>query len=212
MGALCICESRSLSVPVPSREPTQFVAGDSVIWTRSLSSYPASDGWSLHYRFLGPYEFASDPVVSVVDGTFKAVLAAAATAAEDFIAGTYRLVAWVDGVNNERHTVLDTFVEILPNVAVASFASLQTHVERVIAACEAAIEGRLGADVARYGREGTFVEKLPIEQIRTMLGIYKAKLWRQQNPGQMTPVHAIRFGRAGNGNTAERLDWPGADW
>jgi hypothetical protein len=200
-----------VTATIQHSEPTQFVAGDSLVWTRTLSRYPPSDGWSLHYRIVGPYELASDPVVAVVDGAFQATLAASATAAEDFIPGSYRLLGWVDGVASERHVILDTFVEILPNVAVVTFASLQTHEERVVAACEAAVEGRLGTDVARYGREGAFIEKLPIEEVRRTLGIYKAKLWRIQNPGKLMPVHGIRFGAVSSSNDAERLAWPGLD-
>lgn len=188
----------------------QFVAGDSLVWNRTLSSYSPADGWVLHYRFIGPFQFASDPVVAVVNGAFQATLAASATAADGFLAGTYRLVGYVDGVNNERHTIFDATVEILPNLAVADWASLQGHEERMIAACEAALEGRLSADVARYGREGTFVDKLDIAQIRSTLGIYRAKKWRKDNPGVSFPQHAIAFTAPGRRpNSAEALGWPG---
>lgn len=39
-----------MAAPVPSAEPSSFVAGDTVVWTKSLSDYLPSD-WTLSYSF-----------------------------------------------------------------------------------------------------------------------------------------------------------------
>jgi hypothetical protein len=192
-----------LAPPLPNCEPTEFIAGDTIAWTRDVVNYPIADGWLLHYRIVGPSDLVSQPVVTIANNTNNVVLAAAATADPAFLGATYRMMGWVDGVNAERHIVFDGFVEILPNVAVQSFAALQTHEERMLAACQAALEGRLTNDVARYGREGTFVDKLAINDILKIQGVYKAKLWRLENPGESTPRHVVRFGPA-NGSGISR--------
>jgi hypothetical protein len=188
----------------------QLVAGDSAVWTRTLSSYSPADGWVLHYRIIGPYELASDPTVTVVNGTWQATLAASATAAAGFIAGTYRLMGWVDGVNAERYTIYDGAIEILPNLAVVTWDDTRGHVDRIIDACEAALEGRLSSDVARYGREGVFVDKLDLAEIKRTLATYKAKKWRADNPGVSFPHHVVAFGQpASRPSDAEALAFPG---
>lgn len=186
-----------------------FIAGDSLRWTRVVSSYPPADGWSLHYRLVGPSDLLSQPVVTVVNGAYQVDLAAAATADPDFAAGAYRMIGYVDGVSAERHVIFDGYVEIQANVAVQSFASMQSHEERMIVACEARLEGRMTTDVARYGREGAFVDKLDFAEIRHTLGIYKAKLWRRQNPGESFPQHAVRFSSVSGNSTDENIGWPG---
>lgn len=68
-------------------EPCKITLGDSKTWTRSMSSYPASDGWVLTYRLVGPSTLT---VVADADGDgFSATISAAASAA--LTAGRYRL-------------------------------------------------------------------------------------------------------------------------
>lgn len=200
----------ALSASVPSREPTQIVGGDSVSWTRSLSSYPPTDGWTLHYRLVGG---GIDATISDAGALGYYALAFATTDTDGAVAtATARLIGWVSNAGGEIHTVFDGLVTVLPNLRTASPEDLTSHVDRVIAACEAAIEGRLTTDVARYGREGTFVDKLPIEQVRQTLGMYKAKRWRAENAGKLMPTHAIAFGQAkSRGNPASNIAHPGND-
>lgn len=197
---------------IPSSEPTQFVGGDTVAWTRALSSYPATDGWTLHYRLLGE----NVDVVTDDDGNgnteaaYSLVFAPGDT--DQVVTETAaRLVGWVSK-SSEIHTIFDGIVRILPNVRSATgVADVLTHEERMLSAIQARLEGRTTADVARYGREGTFIDKLAIADLLRMQGIYKAKLWRLENPGAVAPTNVIRFSHAGGGNTAERLAWPGYD-
>jgi hypothetical protein len=199
-----------LTPPIPDREPIQFVAGDTVKWTRVVADYPAVDGWTLNYKIVGPRALVSQPAVSVVDGVFTVTLAASATAGAAFAAGTYRIIGYVDGVGAERHTVYEGVVEILPNVAELSHTSLLTHEERMLTAIQAALEGRTTADIEAYTIDGTQITKLPMERLLQLQGIYKVKVWRLRNPGKSVPMHAIRFGSADeNTNAAESLAWPG---
>lgn len=199
-----------MTTSVPTSEPVQFVGGDTVAWTRTLSAYPPSQGWSLHYRLLGLLVDAAI-VDAGASGVFSLAFAPSDTD-QILLETTARLAGWVTNVAGETHTIFDGVVRILPNVRFAStVADLQTHVERVLAACEARIEGRITADVARYGREGAFVDKLAITDVLKIQGIYKGKQWRAENPGKLAPVNVVRFANPGRSNPAERLAWPGMD-
>jgi hypothetical protein len=198
-----------LTPPIPTREPIQFVAGDTVQWTRVIADYPTSDGWTLHYKLIGPSSLGTDPAVTVANGIYNVTLAAASTAAASFTAGTYRMIGYVDGVSSERHTVFDGFVEILPNVAEVTYTNLKTHEERMLAQIQAALEGRTLADVEKYTIDGTQVDKIPVDRLMQLQGIYKAKIWRQQNPGQAFPVSVVRFVAPSNVSPDEALASPG---
>jgi hypothetical protein len=201
-----------LSLPIHSCEPVRFVAGDSLVWNRSLSSFSPADGWVLHYRIIGPYQLASDPSVAVVNGAWQVTLAAAATATDTFIPGTYRLIGWVDGVNSERHAIYDGDIEITPNFATIQYADTIDHIDRMIEACEAALEGQLSANVQRYGREGAFVERLAFKDILSTLGIYKAKRHRRDSDGRSAFVtHGVAFRGDSGINQAAALSTPGFD-
>lgn len=199
-----------MAAPVQTREPVQFVGGDSVAWQRTLSSYPPSDGWTLRYRLLGPLV---DVTISDAgaSGTFSLAFAPADT--DQVLLDTdCRLVGWVTLVGGESHSVYDGPVRVLSNVRFATTATdVQTHVERCIASLEARIEARITADVSRYGREGAFVDKIEIAELRRILGGYRKQLWQMQNPGQISPMNVMRFAQAGRSNPAERLAYPGHD-
>lgn len=182
-------------------------------WTRVVADYPESDGWALQYKIVGPSTLASQPAAAFADGLWTVTLGADATAGASFTAGTYRMVGYVEGSGNyagERYTVFDGFVELLPNVAEVAFTDLKTHEEKMLAAIQAALEGRTTADIENYQIDGTNITKIPMERLLQLQGIYKAKIWRQKNPGQSMPVHALRFGRAsGNTNPDEARSRPG---
>ena len=42
-----------MAAEIPSKEPEQFRAGDTIKWKRSLSDYKASESWVLKYAFRG---------------------------------------------------------------------------------------------------------------------------------------------------------------
>jgi hypothetical protein len=44
--------------PIPTVEPANFAAGETVKWTKVVADYPPSDGWSLIYSIRGPTAFA----------------------------------------------------------------------------------------------------------------------------------------------------------
>lgn len=94
--------------------PKTITAGDTVKWSASLSDYPASSGWVLHYTLVNANNtYQIDATASGNDSAVNVLPAASA----NYVAGTYQLAAWVDGVNSERHTLGVDSIEILPNLA-----------------------------------------------------------------------------------------------
>lgn len=172
---------------IPTTEPTDLLAGDSWEWDRSVPDFPASS-WDLSYHFLGPERFT---ITAQKDGdTFQIRVPASETTMRS--AGPYRLVGRVtDGT--DTYTVYEGPVVIRPDPA-TSVPTL-SHAERTLAVIEAAIEGRLTADIEDYQVAGRAVKKIPIAELVKLRGIYRAEVWRARNPGRFGPSVEVVFGR-----------------
>jgi hypothetical protein len=102
-----------MTVEIPTIEPTRFRAGDTVSWTKSLSGYPATDSWVLHYRLWN--QSNKYDIDATADGSDHLVEVSAATSAA-YKAGDYQWTSWVT-LGSERYTVSAGRVTILPDIA-----------------------------------------------------------------------------------------------
>lgn len=135
------------------REPTEFTAGDTVAWTRSLADYPASAGWVLSYRFISPA--AKFDVTGSASGDDHAVTISAVTSAA-YTAGTYAWQAYVT-LGAVRHTVGSGTTVVEPNLAAVSAAGYdnRTPARKALDALNAGLETfGSNAHVQEYSIEG----------------------------------------------------------
>jgi hypothetical protein len=100
-------------IGIPTCEPAFLQAGDTVRWKRALADYPASDGWTLKYRFIN--ENGKFDVISTPDGDDHLVHLTAATTA-NYKPGDYAWQAYVTKAA-ERYTVGTGRLTIRPNLA-----------------------------------------------------------------------------------------------
>lgn len=83
-------------------------------------------------------------------------------------------------------------INIEPNVGSSDAGAFVTFVEKTLAIIEAAITGRLTADIQSYQIAGRAVNKIPVEELMQLRGKYRSMQWRLQNPGKLG--QAYRFG------------------
>src|SRR3990167_1080353 len=95
---------------IPTTEPAEVRAGDTVEWTKSLGDYPASDGWTLKYAMRGPMVI---DITATASGSSYAV-SVAKTVSALWIAGLYYWQAYVEK-GSDRHTVGTGRITIAPN-------------------------------------------------------------------------------------------------
>jgi len=179
-----------MSRAIPQTEPEELIAGDSWWWDRYVPDYPPSAGWSLTYVLSGTHASAIQvPAAEADDGDyFKVRIAAADTA--DYTAGPYKLTAYAsDGM--DRFTVLEAQVVVRADLATA--APSVSHAERMLAAIEARLEGRLEADIEQYGIAGRSVMKIPAEQLLSMRNQYRAEVRQQRSPRSTFRKVAVSF-------------------
>lgn len=173
---------------IPTTEPVTLTSGDSWEWdvTRLAVDYPASS-WTLAYRLNGP---SPRTITATADGDTFCVRAPAATT-RNMTGGVYELVGYVtDGT--DRFTVYESTVLVAEDPA--RKAAFTSHAEKTLAILEAAIEGRLTADIESYQVEGRAVNKIPVAELRRLRGFYAAAVWRERNPGRLSRNVEVRFG------------------
>lgn len=102
-------------VNIPTIEPASFTAGDTVQWKKSLSDYPASDGWTLKYALRGA---GSIDLTASADGDDHLVTVTAAASAA-YTAGTYKWMAYVEK-SGERYTLAEGYLAINADLVTAT--------------------------------------------------------------------------------------------
>ncbi len=137
---------------ISNREPSRFVAGSTVTWKKSLSDFPASDGWVLKYFLRGPSRL---DVTCTADGNdFVATIAASDSA--KLKTGRY----WMQGrveLAGAKHLVTPDMLEleILPGLdAESANVDLRSQAERIVAEIDDLIERSTGGDTFEYEVEG----------------------------------------------------------
>lgn len=176
---------------VSGTEPTSYMAGTTAQWTRSFSDFPSS-AYSLVYYFAGPDQFE---VTATPNGDGYLVTLAANDTAEK-PAGVYQWRACAEAGSDStlvRYPVAFGTLTLTPNFAIVVGGALQDEDEKTLAVIEAALAGRLTADIQDYQIAGRVVTKIPIMELMTIRGVYAARVWRKRHPGQSYPSHAVRF-------------------
>lgn len=182
-----------MAYTVPTVEPTEFSAGDSLSWDRALSDYTPADGWTLSYVLSGAHE--SPLVITATasdDGMGHEVRVTPATTAE-YTSGRYNLVGFVTHSDGSRYEVYRASCYVHPDAATAT--PDLGHAERMLAAIEAVLEGRIPADVESYQIAGRAVNKIPLERLSIERSKY-AEIVRRQRGGSFFRDVKVQFGRA----------------
>ena len=121
------------TMAIVNTEPTSITAGDSVAWTRSLSDYPASAGWSLSYTLINAA--AKITINASAAGDDHAVSVSAATSSV-WTAGDY---TWQGAVTkgSERYTVGSGSLTIEKSFAAQTTLDTRSTARTMLEALEA---------------------------------------------------------------------------
>lgn len=103
-----------MSADIPTIEPLEIRAGDTLSWKKSLPDYPANDSWVLFYRLIN--QSAKHDISTSASGADH-LAAATATATASYAPGEYNLIGWVTK-GAERYSIPSKKVNVLPNLAV----------------------------------------------------------------------------------------------
>lgn len=129
---------------IPTKEPASVTAGDTLAWTKSLTDYPASAGWTLKYRLINAT--SKIDIIAAASGADHTVTVPAATSVA-YVAGWYDWQAFVEKAA-ERYTIGSGRIQILPNLAGVAAAGFDDRsqprriLELLMAAYESAVTSR----------------------------------------------------------------------
>lgn len=153
-----------MAAPVPTTEPLTLFVGDTWKWTKSLSDYPATDGWTLTYYFrilTSASQSASNFfnfAASAVGADYSVSVAAASTAGKD--PGRYKWDAFVTKGAEKYHVGTgETVLEPDPTVG----GDLRLEPCKTLDAINAQLAGR--SDVEEYEVNGRSIKKTPVGEL-----------------------------------------------
>lgn len=160
---------------VPTTEPVSIRAGDFLTWTKTLSDYPANDGWVLSYTLINAS--AKITITASASGADHLVSVAAATSA-GYTAGSY---SWMSRVTKgtEIYTVDTGSMQILPNLAALTTFDGRSHAKVMVEAIEAAIQGRASSVQLRMAINNRSIEYLSPTELIKWLSFYRAEVAKE---------------------------------
>jgi len=179
-----------LAREIPTTEPAEAILGDTWEWDRSFSDYPAGDGWTLTYSFVGVerMDLGASEITAVGDGWAVRV---PADKTQGFPPGAYRWAAFATDADGRRFTLATG--TLIGRENFATHDGGQTHAEKMVELLEAALEAQatngMPVSVSINGRSLTY-DRGRAEQ---MLGIYRAQVDQHRNPGRSMRRHEVRF-------------------
>jgi hypothetical protein len=180
-----------VTAPIPSTEPTNFAAGETVQWTKSVADYPSTAGWSLIYSIRGPTVFPNATATPNADGSYSITIAAVDTA--PLKAGLY---LWASHAYKAGPPILRYAIErgvILVTANLDTVETIETHAAEVLPIIEAAIKGRLTGDMQQYTIAGRQIMKIPIRELYALRAQYRAELAKERNTKRANPTRAVTF-------------------
>ncbi|HNA51079.1 MAG TPA: hypothetical protein PK594_09535 [Mycobacterium sp.] len=184
----------------PRGEPASVTAGDTWEWIKDFKDYTPTDGsgtWTLSYAIVGPDKLIWDASWSVAGtGDWTITIPAASTA--NLTTGTYRWTAILtggSGFSGERATPDSGVFHVQPNPALLAAGDTLSSAAKNLVVVEAAIAGRLTADMQSYSIGGRSVTAIPMNELMALRTRFREELWRERNPGKVGPVRLVAFGR-----------------
>jgi len=183
-----------MSVDVPDNIPSTFSAGETVKFRRFVPDYLPSDGWKYSVYLNGALATLTKDGVADGDAYLVTILPT-----DSLPTGDYRFLERVskfdtDGTTLlEAHNVGDGVVFVALDLATASAGACISHTERMVALLEAALEEKIPADLQSYSIGGRIVSKIPLPEVKKLLGEYRVKLWQMRNPGRLAPSVEVVF-------------------
>jgi hypothetical protein len=176
----------------PTAIPAQLTAGDSWVWERLLSDYPADDGWALSYGIVGELAIEWDEDWVTTDGALFIVTIPMATTAGLPRGGSYRFVEMVTKAQ-ERQTLCTEVRIVAADPAQFAPGDGVSWARRMVAKIEAFLEGHL-EDGIQYEMIGTRqLQHIPLPELNAFLNKMRDKVAAERGSKNGPLGRPVRF-------------------
>lgn len=173
--------------------PSSISAGTTVKYTRTVSDYPANQGWTLAVVLAGVNWITATVAASGAD--FAVSILSTDTA--KLAPGVYQ---WTERVTKagESYDVGSGSVNVTMNLFTAAAGDAQSANEKLLVVVEAAIQKRATADMDAFTIStptGTrMVTRMPLKELLALRNSLKSAIARAQNPGESgNRIHRVTF-------------------
>lgn len=172
--------------------PAVLQAGDTLTWRRALQAYPASDGWTLHYRLVNAA--TTIDIAAVADGADHLVTIPAATSAT-YAPGAYTAVEYVTK-GAERATLGQYPTTVQPDIpAMSSGFDARSPAQKALDDLRAALSRWLSSQghVQEYEIAGRHMRFANVSEIHKRIALAEAEVKREQaaQPGGKQPSRRL---------------------
>jgi hypothetical protein len=158
-----------------------FRAGNTLDDLKSVPQYPATSGWTLKLRLAPRTAGTVITLTAVAEGADFRVQATATTTAA-WAAGWYTFEYFVENAGGEVYTVEVGQLQILAPLAAGQ--DNRSHVEKVLAAIEAVLEGRASTDQEEMrisvAGDWRMIKRTPIPELIKLKNLYAGYLRNEQ--------------------------------
>lgn len=156
--------------------PTEIVAGVTLDIPITLTAHPAKEGWALSLILRGPQAI---DIVAQADGDTHRITADATVTAEWAAGGYWYALRVTDGA--EVVQVESGRINVAPDLAqVSDTYDGRGHVDRVLDAIEAVIEGRATKDQESYKINNRELQRTPIGELLKLRDRYRDEARRKR--------------------------------
>jgi len=156
---------------IPTIEPSEIVAGDTLKFKKSLSDYPAT-AWILTYYLLK--SGTQITFSGTADGTDHLINVTNITTAA-WVAGIYKYESYISKTG-ERYKISSGTIEVKPNLATqTSGYDTRSHVKKVLDAIESLLEGKASRDAINITINGQSISKLTPQEVREWRNEYRSQ-------------------------------------
>ena len=156
-----------MTLPINTFEPDNVITGTSLKWTKTLSNYPASDGWILKYYMVGP-SGKIEITASTSGDDFSVSVLPADT--ENYEPGIYQWVSFVEkltaGVVTERYAIESGSLEVIQDPSTfATGVDNRSHAQRVLQSINTLLEGKALSAEQSYSIAGRSISLMSIRDL-----------------------------------------------
>jgi len=161
---------------IPTQEPLVIIQGQSVTWKRTLSDYPADEGWALTYHLVKPGTKLS--IETTDDGAGAHLVSKDKTATAAWPDGRYHAQGLVVK-GDEAHVEFEGTFQIKKGfAAVEDGLDARSHEEKVLDALETALESKasLTPDQLSISVDGVSIGRMTWRQLLEARDEYKSRV------------------------------------
>lgn len=180
-----------MTAPIPSTEPTNFAAGETVQWTKTVADYLSTDGWSLIYSIRGATVFPDVTATPVSDGSYSITIPTTSTTGLKPGRYVWASHAYKAGTPPLRYPIDRGVIIVTADLGAAE--TVVSHAAEALPIVEAAIKGRLTGDMQQYMIAGRSITKIPIMELYALRAFYRAELAKERGPKRTNPRRLVTF-------------------